>query len=281
MFIGQYRLHDIAQKIDRDKSTIIRWEQQGLISKAHRDSRGWRYYTREEAEKIIALAKKTNYFQSAKLSTDQAPAETNLNLGKLSYGFVAGAIIFILYSLFSLGFGTSSNVYATTNATSTMYTTVSAGILDVISSSSSASFSGVSVSFSAQTSSINPFGAFRVEDARGSGAGWVVNLSGNDWRPGGEMQLDYDATGTDTNLGMMCLVVDNGSILSNSGQDTTSITKGGTDCFSATVTSIDIYTAASSFGKGNYWIKEFKLEQYIPSNPTAQNLTTTVVLTIT
>ncbi|HLC89376.1 MAG TPA: MerR family DNA-binding transcriptional regulator, partial [Patescibacteria group bacterium] len=103
MFIGQYRLHDITRKIDRDKSTIIRWEKQGLIPKARRDSRGWRYYTIAEAEKIIALARKTNYFQSAKLSTDQAPAETNFNLGKLSYGFVAGAIIFILYSLFSLG----------------------------------------------------------------------------------------------------------------------------------------------------------------------------------
>ncbi|OGY44853.1 MAG: hypothetical protein A2729_05525 [Candidatus Buchananbacteria bacterium RIFCSPHIGHO2_01_FULL_39_14] len=282
MLIEKFRLHDITRKIDRDKSTVIRWEQQGLIPKASRDSRGWRYYTAAEVEKIVSLVKKTNYFQLASHPGSEAPTSRSLNLGRFSYSVVIGAAILIIYSLFSLGLGTNSNVYAVTNSTSTMYTTVSAGILDVISASSSASFSGVNVSFSAQTSSINPFGAFRVEDARGSGAGWVVNLSGNDWKAGEDvMQLDYNATGADNNLGKMCLVVDNGSILSNSGQSTASITKGGTDCFSAGVTSIDIYTAAATFGKGNYWIKEFKLEQYIPSNPTAQNLTTTVVLTIT
>ena len=78
----------------------------------------------------------------------------------------------------------------------------------------------------------------------------------------------------------MCLVVASGAIQSIAGQGTTSITKGALDCFSASVSSIDIYTADSSFGKGDYWITDFSLQQYIPSNPTAQNLTTTVILTV-
>ena len=57
------RLHNIAKKIDRDKSTIIRWEEQKLIPQAKRDSRGWRYYSRGEMEKIIKMVKETNYFQ--------------------------------------------------------------------------------------------------------------------------------------------------------------------------------------------------------------------------
>ena len=31
MLLGKYRINDIARKIDRDKSTIIRWEEQDLI----------------------------------------------------------------------------------------------------------------------------------------------------------------------------------------------------------------------------------------------------------
>lgn len=59
----EYRLTDIARQIDRDKSTIIRWEEMGLIPIAERDNRGWRYYSEEQAMHIINLAKKTNYFR--------------------------------------------------------------------------------------------------------------------------------------------------------------------------------------------------------------------------
>jgi DNA-binding transcriptional MerR regulator len=60
-----YRLTDIAREIDRDKSSIIRWEEMGLIPVAERDSRGWRYYTEQQAKHIIKLAKETNYFRNA------------------------------------------------------------------------------------------------------------------------------------------------------------------------------------------------------------------------
>ena len=202
---------------------------------------------------------------------------------KLDYLIIAAVVLFMLYNLISLG---QQNILAYSNQTTTLYLTISAGILDIISASSSNSFSPVTVQLSTQTSTASDLGAFRVSDVRGSGAGWVVNLSGNDWTGDNGleeiiMQLDYDNTGSDNDLGKLCLITNSGAILSIAGQDTSNIDRGDTDCFSdGVVTQIDIYTAASSYGKGDYWITDFSLEQYIPSNPTAQNLTTTLVLTV-
>lgn len=59
----KYRLKDIQERIDRDKSTLIRWEKEGLIQTAKRDSRGWRYYSREEVMDIVNKVLSTNYFR--------------------------------------------------------------------------------------------------------------------------------------------------------------------------------------------------------------------------
>ncbi|MAF14217.1 MAG: hypothetical protein CMI53_05020 [Parcubacteria group bacterium] len=64
MIAQYYRLNDILNQIDRNKTTVIRWEELGLIPKAKRDSRGWRYYTKEQVEQIITLVKKTDYFRN-------------------------------------------------------------------------------------------------------------------------------------------------------------------------------------------------------------------------
>lgn len=61
----KYRLKDIVEKIDRDKTTVIRWEKEGLIPQAKRDSRGWRYYDKEEIAKIVNKVLSTNYFGQA------------------------------------------------------------------------------------------------------------------------------------------------------------------------------------------------------------------------
>ncbi|PLX27099.1 hypothetical protein C0583_05135 [Candidatus Parcubacteria bacterium] len=61
----KYRLKDIQDKIDRDKTTLIRWEKEGLIPKAKRDSRGWRYYTQEEVGRIVNNILTTDYFRKA------------------------------------------------------------------------------------------------------------------------------------------------------------------------------------------------------------------------
>ncbi len=59
----KYRLKDIEDKIDRDKTTLIRWEKEGLIPQAKRDTRGWRYYSKEEVRKIVNTVLTTDYFR--------------------------------------------------------------------------------------------------------------------------------------------------------------------------------------------------------------------------
>lgn len=60
----KYRLKDIQDKIDRDKTTLIRWEREGLIPEAKRDSRGWRYYSQNEVANIINLVLSSDYFRN-------------------------------------------------------------------------------------------------------------------------------------------------------------------------------------------------------------------------
>ncbi|MBI4090654.1 MAG: MerR family transcriptional regulator [Candidatus Komeilibacteria bacterium] len=273
MLDKHYRLIDIARQIDRDKTTIIRWEEMGFLPAAERDSRGWRYYTEAQVKKILDLIKKTNYFRD-----EDRLAEMGIKARphRMVYIGVVIAVLLISYQLFTLG----TRTFAAT-ANSTWFTTVSAGTLSIVSASTSNSFTGVSVSFSSQTSTAPNLGAVEVQDARGSGAGWTIALSGTDWKAGQDvMQLDYDGTGSNNNLGKMCIIVASGAIQSVAGQDTTGITKGSLGCFSASVTSLSIYTAAAASGKGDYWITDFSLQQFIPSNPTAQNLTTTLTLTL-
>ena len=50
---NMHKIKDLVKALDRDKTTILRWEKQGFIPVAKRDSRGWRYYTDEEYYEII------------------------------------------------------------------------------------------------------------------------------------------------------------------------------------------------------------------------------------
>jgi hypothetical protein len=193
------------------------------------------------------------------------------------YAALTLIVLCMSYQLFTLG----SRVNAATTGNLVAFTTVSAGVLQLTSASTSNSFTGVSVSFVSQTATMSDLGAMRVSDARGSGAGWSVVLTGTDWKSGQDvMQLDYDGTGSNGNLGKMCLIVASGQIRSEAGQGTSGITKGSLNCFSASVTSLSIYTASATNGEGDYWITDFSLQQYIPSSPTAQSLTTTLTITI-
>lgn len=64
MIAGHCRLNDILSRIDRNKTTLIRWEEAGLIPKAQRDSRGWRCYSADQVDEIIRLVQETNYFHN-------------------------------------------------------------------------------------------------------------------------------------------------------------------------------------------------------------------------
>lgn len=55
-----YRVKDLEKLIDRDRNTILRWEREGKISPAQKDSRGWRFYSDEDVKKIIEYISKAN-----------------------------------------------------------------------------------------------------------------------------------------------------------------------------------------------------------------------------
>ena len=57
-----YKISDLARELDRSQLTIKRWEASGLIPKARRDSRGWRYYTEDDIKEIIRIVKENDYF---------------------------------------------------------------------------------------------------------------------------------------------------------------------------------------------------------------------------
>jgi DNA-binding transcriptional MerR regulator len=58
-----YTIKDLALRLDRSVLTIKRWEHQGLLPKARKDSRGWRVYTEAEVQAILRKVRETNYFR--------------------------------------------------------------------------------------------------------------------------------------------------------------------------------------------------------------------------
>lgn len=72
MLTRYFRINDILQRIDRNKTTLLRWEAIGLIPKARRDSRGWRYYSQKQIEEIVKLVKETDYFKNRHISNGAA-----------------------------------------------------------------------------------------------------------------------------------------------------------------------------------------------------------------
>ncbi len=61
-----YKIKDLALRLDRSVLTIKRWEKQGLLPKARKDSRGWRVYTEAEVQAILKRVRETNYFRDEK-----------------------------------------------------------------------------------------------------------------------------------------------------------------------------------------------------------------------
>ena len=54
------RVKDLEKIVDRDRNTILRWEREGKIPHAQKDSRGWRFYTQEDIERMRNLIAKSN-----------------------------------------------------------------------------------------------------------------------------------------------------------------------------------------------------------------------------
>ena len=54
------RVKDVEKLIDRDRNTILRWEREGLVPHPQKDSRGWRFYTEADVEKLKEFLRQTN-----------------------------------------------------------------------------------------------------------------------------------------------------------------------------------------------------------------------------
>ncbi len=57
-----YKIGEVAMELDRSTLTIKKWEESGLIPKAKRDSRGWRYYTDGDIKEIKTILSEHDYF---------------------------------------------------------------------------------------------------------------------------------------------------------------------------------------------------------------------------
>lgn len=185
---------------------------------------------------------------------------------------------------------TIASMSGTTNAhlgDSAAYTTkicgthsAGSGAFDAYASSSVSFNSSLPVIFTSQTSTLSNAGAVKVYDDRGSSAGWTLNLTSRDWKSGQDvMQMDYNGGGFDDNLGKLCAFGATATLYAESGS-MTGVTKGGNDCFSASVSTIDLVTASNGNGNGTYWLTDLSLAQFIPSNPTAAVYTTTIIFTL-
>ena len=59
---SEMNIADLAKTLDRSVRTVKEWEKRGLIPRARRDSRGWRVYSSEQAERILKHVKKKKFF---------------------------------------------------------------------------------------------------------------------------------------------------------------------------------------------------------------------------
>jgi len=62
------RIKDVEKIVDRDKNTLLRWEKEGKIPHPPKDSRGWRFYTSEDIDKISEYISKSNPYYKKSLN---------------------------------------------------------------------------------------------------------------------------------------------------------------------------------------------------------------------
>ena len=51
----KYRINTLAKELGVSVQTIKNYEEKGILPRARRDSKGWRYYTGEDVLKVKAL----------------------------------------------------------------------------------------------------------------------------------------------------------------------------------------------------------------------------------
>ena len=147
-----------------------------------------------------------------------------------------------------------------------------------VDATSTATFAGVNFSFTGENSTGNALGDITMEDLRGTGAGWTVDITGEDW-DNGTTTMDYDGDGSAT--GQLSLdIPTSGNVSANpNGDDTTGISMGADDSFDSGTDTINFMTASNGNGSGAYTITGLTAAQYIPPNQDAGTYNMTLTLT--
>ncbi|MDD5109930.1 MAG: MerR family transcriptional regulator [Patescibacteria group bacterium] len=268
----QYRVNDLTKAVDRDKTTLLRWEKQGLIPAAKRDSRGWRYYTPDDFSRIVEKIRQSNYFRRAAL----LPIFALLASGLMTFSLL------------------SFTRYAYGNADLNMNLNIQAGSLSIQASSTVETFSAVNYSFSNQTTTSTNVESVRIQDARGGAGSWTFNVSCQDNTTAGcywlgatekdRFQLTADIGGYNivsdppSTSGKLCIDFTGGGgyrCASTAGAPCAAVTlTTAYRCFTNKTT--DITAATGSAANGDYYLAEWDWGQGIPGRTSASVYTTVI-----
>lgn len=262
-----YKIQDLVRALDRDKTTILRWEKQGYIPPAKRDSRGWRYYTDDDFRGIVKKVKEAHYF--------------NRRLAALIVVFilVINVVAFFSLSKFALG---NANMNANLN--------VVAGSLSVAASTTVTAFTDVTYALWSQTTTASNVGATGVSDLRGGAGTWTFNIScadsANDcmWKGSTRMNrfaMFQSSTGTfPSTSGVLCVDLSQNRCVAKFGDPCTNVsTQTAVKCFSSAKTDLSYATGADA--NGEYWFAETDWSQSVPGLATASLYTTTLIWDLT
>jgi DNA-binding transcriptional MerR regulator len=55
-----YRTLEVCRKANISRSTLLRWLENGLLTKTRRDRRGWRLFTESDLRAIVAEVERIN-----------------------------------------------------------------------------------------------------------------------------------------------------------------------------------------------------------------------------
>jgi len=266
----QFRVRDLTKAVDRNKTTLLRWEKLGLIPAAKRDSRGWRYYTSEDFTGIIRKVRESNFFRRGPV----LPA-----LALLASGLLTVSLLY--FTQFAYG-----------NSNLNMNLNVAAGTLSVTASTTVETFGDVTYSFSNQTTTSTNVESVRVQDARGGAGSWTFNVSCNDNSTAGcywqgathkdrfQLTADMGTTVADpaSSSGKLCVNMTAGGgyrCLSNAGAACSAVTlTTAYRCFVNKAT--DITAATGSNAGGDYYLSEWDWDQGVPGKASATVYTTVI-----
>jgi predicted site-specific integrase-resolvase len=79
-----YGTADVCEKVGISQPTLFRWLRRGILSRLHKDRRGWRLFTEDDVSKIQAEATRieVEYTSSRSRKTKSTSGKTRLSKKK-------------------------------------------------------------------------------------------------------------------------------------------------------------------------------------------------------